>query len=524
MLGKARTHWRVTLLVLLLAVSAAVLFLPQFAPTEAGDDETTIDRGFTNLQFGLELSGGTRIRAPLAGLTAEDLEFDPEDTTEIESTVAEELDLSTRDVNAYPGPEGEARVEVTTDGVSESDFVAALGTAGLDATEDDVRRGVTEETVNEAVEVLEDKLRESPFARGTVSKATSPTGEQFVVIEVPGGDRSAVLDLVEDRGVVEVVATYPAEDGQANETVLERDDFQTIGTASDDAPHGPHVPVVLTEEGAQQFTDAMRQNGFTDEGVGQCRYEQNPDDPGYCLLTVVDGEVVDAHSMGPSLAESIESGEFLDSRNFVMEAPSMDDARSLQVNLRAGALPAPLNLDGGTQYFLEPSLAQEFKLLSLFTGLVAVFAVAGVVAARYRNPRVGVPMVLTASGEVFLLLGFAAGIGYPLDLAAIAGFIAVVGTGVDDLIIIADEILQEGDVSTGRVFESRFRKAFWVIGAAAATTIVAMLPLAFLSLGDLRGFALFTIVGVLIGVLITRPAYGDILRIVLTEEHTRRES
>jgi preprotein translocase subunit SecD len=83
---------------------------------------------------------------------------------------------------------------------------------------------------------------------------------------------------------------------------------------------------------------------------------------------------------------------------------------------------------------------------------------------------------------------------------------------VDDLIIIADEILQQGEVATGRVFQSRFRKAFWVIGAAAATTIIAMSPLTVLGLGDLTGFAIVTIVGVLVGVLVTRPAYGDILR------------
>jgi len=109
-------------------------------------------------------------------------------------------------------------------------------------------------------------------------------------------------------------------------------------------------------------------------------------------------------------------------------------------------------------------------------------------------------------------------VSLPLDLSHIAGFIAVIGTGVDDLVIIADEIMQQGDVSTSRVFESRFRKAFWVIGAAAATTIVAMSPLAVLSLGDLQGFAIVTIVGVLIGVLITRPAYGDILRILVLGE------
>jgi preprotein translocase subunit SecD len=74
-------------------------------------------------------------------------------------------------------------------------------------------------------------------------------------------------------------------------------------------------------------------------------------------------------------------------------------------------------------------------------------------------------------------------------------------------------------VSSHRVFQSRFRKALWVIGAAAATTIIAMSPLAVLSLGDLRGFAIITILGVLIGVLLTRPAYGDILRRLLTDEH-----
>jgi preprotein translocase subunit SecD len=36
-----------------------------------------------------------------------------------------------------------------------------------------------------------------------------------------------------------------------------------------------------------------------------------------------------------------------------------------------------------------------------------------------------------------------------------------------------------------------------------------MSPLAILSLGDLRGFAIVTILGVFIGVLITRTAYGD---------------
>jgi len=150
------------------------------------------------------------------------------------------------------------------------------------------------------------------------------------------------------------------------------------------------------------------------------------------------------------------------------------------------------------------------------TGILAVFAVAGMVFLRYREPAAALPMIVTALAEVYALLGFAALLSYPVELAVIAGFIAVVGTGVDDLVIIADEVMSEGEVNSRKVFDSRFRRAFWVIGAAAATTIIAMSPLMVLSLGDLSGFAIFTILGVLIGVLITRPAYGDILRRLLT--------
>ena len=180
------------------------------------------------------------------------------------------------------------------------------------------------------------------------------------------------------------------------------------------------------------------------------------------------------------------------------------------------SIPTTLDFQQSTVQYTQPSVAQDFKTFSVITGLVAVLAVATVVFARYRELRVAIPMVVTALAEVLILLGFAAAVGMALDLSYIAGFIAVIGTGVDDLVIIADEILQS-EVKTGRVFRSRFRRAVWVIGAAAATTIIAVSPLAVLSLGDLQGFATITIVGVVIGVLITRPAYDNILRTLLTD-------
>jgi preprotein translocase subunit SecD len=200
----------------------------------------------------------------------------------------------------------------------------------------------------------------------------------------------------------------------------------------------------------------------------------------------------------------------------VLTTTSFEEAQEIAINLRAGALPAPLAIDQGTTSFVSPTQGENFRTDSLIIGILAILTVSGVVFARYRGPQVALPMILTAFSEVLILLGFAAYLGYPLDLSVIASFIAVLGTGVDDLVIIADGVMAEGDVSSQRVFSSRFKKAFWVIGVAAATTIIAMSPLAVLSLGDLRGFAIFTILGVLVGVFITRPAYGDILRYLLT--------
>ena len=243
------------------------------------------------------------------------------------------------------------------------------------------------------------------------------------------------------------------------------------------------------------------------------------DDPGRCLLTVLDGEVVFAAGVAPNLATAFESGSFDQDPSYRTTTTSFEDARELEINMRTGALRTNLDIDDrGTTFFLLPSLAERFKPLSIVTGGAAVIAVSLMVFFRYRRKEIAGPMILTAAAEVYILLGFAASVNLALDLSHIAGFIAVIGTGVDDLVIIADEIMQQGDVSTSRVFESRFRKAFWVIGAAAATTIIAMSPLAVLSLGELRGFAIVTIAGVLIGVLITRPAYGDILRILVLRE------
>jgi preprotein translocase subunit SecD len=93
----------------------------------------------------------------------------------------------------------------------------------------------------------------------------------------------------------------------------------------------------------------------------------------------------------------------------------------------------------------------------------------------------------------------------------------VLGTGIDQLVIITDEVLHEGRVPSKNIYEKRLTRAVGIIMISAATVIIAMLPLALMDLSTLRGFAIITILGVLIGVLITRPAYGKIIMAILSK-------
>ncbi len=525
-----RDNWRILLLVALSVVAATFLFAPQLGGSDEplnGTDATIATP--TNLQYGLELSGGTRVRGQLVGATVEGAAVPEGENQATADALAEALGVEPIDVLAQPvGPET-ATIEVFANRTDE-EIASALESVGVEY--DRIRNGVTDQTRDGAVQVLQDRINRAPgISGGSVSSATPFGGGQpFIIVEAPGIDGQQLRDLIGDPGRVQIVATFPEGVGEnqtyRRESVIESQDIADVDPArSADDRGGPRVPVSLSASAAERFVADMQEYGFTQpEALRNCNAEVNPDAPGYCLQTVVDGEVVHNASMG-GLQDALQGPDptFLvgvNARQFTIGTGTFSEATDLAVNLQSGELPAEYNIQ--TESFISPSTAQQFRPLALLTGLAAWLVVSGVVYFWYRDPRVAVPMLATASAEVFLLLGFAAAVGLPLDLSHIAGFIAVIGTGLDDLIIMADEILQrKKDVTTGRIYQRRFRRAFWIIGMAAATTIIAMSPLAVLSLGDLRGFAIITIVGVLIGVGITRPAYGDILRKLMLDDVRR---
>ncbi|MFH1650392.1 MAG: hypothetical protein ABIA93_07650, partial [Candidatus Woesearchaeota archaeon] len=208
------------------------------------------------------------------------------------------------------------------------------------------------------------------------------------------------------------------------------------------------------------------------------------------------------------------------------QGPTQEEARDdafqgmkkLQTVLKTGSL--PVKLDVVKMDAISPTLGKEFTDNAILVGLVSILAVGIVIFIRYRRPVVSGPMMITMVSEAVIILGFASSNlfgGWTLDLAAIAGIIIAIGTGVDDQIIIADETLF-GRKSKFSSWKEKLGRAFFIIMASYFCTVVAMIPLLFAGAGLLKGFALTTIIGVSVGVFATRPAYAKMIEIFTDKE------
>ncbi len=216
------------------------------------------------------------------------------------------------------------------------------------------------------------------------------------------------------------------------------------------------------------------------------------------------------------LTPGVTSGSPVTTPVITGRAPTPEQARKemerVVILLKSGKLPVAVSI--GSVSTISPTLGPEFLRYSMIAGVMALFSVASFIMVRYRKLKITIPIVITMLMEITMILGTAALIGWQLDLPAVTGIIAAVGTGVDHQIIITDEVLR-GEKEEVKTLTAKVKKACSIIMRSATTTIMALIPLFLIGLGALKGFALTTIIGILLGVFITRPAFAVIIKRIL---------
>jgi preprotein translocase subunit SecD len=234
--------------------------------------------------------------------------------------------------------------------------------------------------------------------------------------------------------------------------------------------------------------------------------------------TVINSWPVVGLLSAPTLNPSITNGNVTESYEISGVAPAStpksqllqyaeNQTKTIASILSGGAL--PVAVIPGTPTSIPPTLGADFLNVSEIALILAVIAISIFITIRYRKMFLIFPILITTFMELFIIVSIIGLIG-TIDLAAVAGMIAVVGTGVDAQIIITDEVLARSGEGTSA--KKMLGNAFYIVWADAGLLIAAMLPLFFAtSLVDIIGFSESTIIGALLGVLITRPAYGAIL-------------
>jgi preprotein translocase subunit SecD len=262
------------------------------------------------------------------------------------------------------------------------------------------------------------------------------------------------------------------------------------------------VPFEFTDKGAKIFAEKCIEYGAAspDETVRNQHH----------VAMYLDDQEIFSAPIQDGLARNIREGTYQGKQ--VAVTGEFESAKELEIHLRAGALPVKPEIVGEGE--TPPELGQQFMRQVIQAIIGAICAVAVIIYIRYRRPRVVFPLLACAFAETVIVLGFAALIKHQLDLPSLAGVIATLGTGVDQMVIITDEVVR-GEMRRMGGLLQRVSRAFSIIFVSAATTVIAMTPLAYMQLGVLRGFAIITIAGIFIGIFITRPAYGRLVTYVL---------
>ena len=204
------------------------------------------------------------------------------------------------------------------------------------------------------------------------------------------------------------------------------------------------------------------------------------------LAILLDGKV----HMAPVIRTKISDGQ-----TQVEGFANMNEAKDIAIVLRAGALPAPVDII--EERTVGPSLGQDSidqGTRSIITGLLLVLTF---MAFYYKGA--GFIASFALMWNLILVLAVLAAFKAALTLPGIAGLILTVGMAVDANVIIFERIREElGKGKTPRsAIDSGYSRAITTIIDANVTTILAALVLMQFGTGPIRGFAVVLFWGIL---------------------------
>ncbi|MAT38967.1 MAG: protein translocase subunit SecD [Ectothiorhodospiraceae bacterium] len=172
----------------------------------------------------------------------------------------------------------------------------------------------------------------------------------------------------------------------------------------------------------------------------------------------------------------------------------LDEARLIEIVLKAGALPAPVEII--EERTVGPSLGEDSIQKGMYSFLVGLGLVLLFMLVWYNTAGIAADMAVIFN--IIFILGILAGFQATLTLPGIAGLLLTVGMAVDANVLINERVREEyGLGKTLRAaIDAGYARAFPAIIDSNITTLITCIILYQFGSGPVKGFALTLMIGI----------------------------
>jgi preprotein translocase subunit SecD len=354
-------------------------------------------------------------------------------------------------------------------------------------------QGLRDTAVQQSLEIVRRRIDEV----GTREPTIQQQGVDRILVQVPGEkDPDSIKRLLGQTAKLTfhlVDLDTPLDQAlsgnlPASSMILESEETSRPGQV------GQQVVRKKVEVSGESLVDAQptyQQNqpvvSFRFDSVGARKFGNiTRDHVGELLAIVLDDKVISS----PRVREPILGGSGIISGSF-----SVESANELAILLRAGALPAPLNIV--EERTVGPDLGADSIEAGKLASVIALILVMLFMALYYG--LFGLAACVALVMNLILIMAILSVLQATLTLPGIAGIVLTIGMAVDANVLIFERIREEARVgkSPMSAVDSGYRQAMRTIIDANVTTLIAAVLLYAFGSGPVRGFAVTLGIGIL---------------------------
>ncbi|ODT72506.1 MAG: protein translocase subunit SecDF [Pelagibacterium sp. SCN 63-23] len=343
--------------------------------------------------------------------------------------------------------------------------------------------------VAQSIEVIRSRIDEL----GTTEPSIQRQGDTRVLVQVPGfGDSTRLKSIISQTARLTFHMVYPG-------MTADQAEAQGLPAGTMILPSQDGSRELLYEDvtlGGESLVDAQpaydQQRGipvvsFKFDTRGAITFgEVTSANVGQRFAIVLDNAVITA----PVIQQPITGGSGQISGSFTTAS-----ANDLAVLLRAGALPASLNVI--EERTVDASLGADSIQAGLTAGVIAAVLVVGFMVLAYGVWGVfaNVSLVL----NIILIFAALSTLGATLTLPGIAGIVLTIGMAVDANVLIYERMREEQRAGRSplQAINAGFERAWGTIIDSHLTQLVAAVVLYFMGSGPIQGFAVTLGLGIL---------------------------